>query len=75
MANRRGRYHTISAAIEGNSLCAHRECGRSCLPAAGAESAVGSFATGRNQQQVQPCPLCSNRYRNGEPLKPTTAAS
>jgi hypothetical protein len=30
-------------------------------------------AAGRNQQQVQPCPLCSNRYRNSEPLKPTTA--
>ena len=33
--------------------------------------ADGSFTTGWNHQRVQPRPLCSNRYRNGEPLKLT----
>jgi hypothetical protein len=30
---------------------------------------MGSFATGRKRLQVQRRPLCSDRYRNGEPLK------
>jgi hypothetical protein len=35
----------------------------------------GSFTTGWNHQRVQPRPLCSNRYRNGEPLKLTRRAN
>jgi hypothetical protein len=33
-----------------------------------------SFTTGWNHQRVQPRPLCSNRYRNDEPLKLTRRA-
>ena len=35
----------------------------------------GSIATGRGKLQIQQCPLCSNRYRNGEPLNPTRRAN
>jgi hypothetical protein len=35
----------------------------------------GSFATGPNQRPVPPCPLRSDGYRNGEPLKPTRRAN
>ena len=40
-----------------------------------AHVSVGSFTTGWNHQRVQPRPLCSNRYRNGEPLKLTRRAN
>jgi hypothetical protein len=35
--------------------------------------ALGSFATG-SDQQVQPCPLFADRYRNGAPMNPTRRA-
>jgi hypothetical protein len=39
------------------------------------EARFGSFATGWNQRQVQPCPLFADRYRSGEPLNPTRRAN
>ena len=38
------------------------------------DDCLGSFATGSDQQHVQPCPLFAYRYRNGEPLTPTRRA-
>jgi hypothetical protein len=38
------------------------------------EDRCGSFTTGWNHQRVQLRPLCSNRYRNGEPMNPTRRA-
>ena len=35
----------------------------------------GSFTTGWNHLQVQPCPLFADRYRSGEPLNPTLTAT
>src|SRR5260221_266963 len=32
-------------------------------------------AAPRGQRELQPWPLCSDRYRNGEPLKPTRRAT
>ena len=43
-----------------------------CVPV---HFAFGSFTTGWNHQRVQLRPLCSNRYRNGEPLKLTRRAN
>jgi hypothetical protein len=40
----------------------------------GVHVASGSFTTGWNHQQVQPCPLFADRYRNAESLKPTRRA-
>ena len=40
-----------------------------------ASFAARSFTTGWNHQQVQPCPLFADHYRNGEPLNPTRRAN
>ena len=34
------------------------------------EDGFGSFTTGWNHQQVQPCPLFADRYRSGQPPTP-----
>jgi len=41
------------------------------IVARGVNVRIGSFATGWNQRQVQPCPLFADRGRSGEPLNPT----
>jgi hypothetical protein len=39
------------------------------------ENSQGQSRPGGTQRQVQPCPLFADRYRNGEPLKPTRRAT
>ena len=36
---------------------------------------MGHSLPGQTKQHVQPCPLFADRYRNGEPLKPTRRAN
>ena len=38
------------------------------------ENSQGHSLPGQTKQHVQPCPLFADRYRNGQPLKPTRRA-